>query len=100
MEYISTSAFLWSCGILLTIIVGLIGFIVRHIIGNQREVKLELSAEQHRIQEEMTEIKENYLDRFGKVYKMIGESTTEIKCEINKLGLAVCEIQTTLKLNK
>ena len=104
---INLSTFLWAIGILITIIIALIAFIGRFVIKfndamNNKfeiaisEIKIDLKEENketliaHKeIEADMKEIKENYLTRFDKIYKLIGEGNASLLELINKLRLEV-----------
>lgn len=102
---VSIDTFLWTCGTLIGILVLLIGFIVNHILGFNKEmntkmvtsineIKLELKEEvkeitidQKEVNKEMKEIRENYLHRFDKLYKLISEGNVRTNESINQLRL-------------
>ena len=86
---IETATYLWTCGILLTIIFTLIAVLYGNIYNKQVKMC-----------EEMQEIKDNYLDRFAKIYAAINKGNSEIKDQISSLHILLTEVQTTQKTTK
>lgn len=100
---ITLDAFMWTCGILLTVIIALIGFIVNYILKSQAasaksaenainslkvefsEYKTELTALVNVVKKEQDEIKFNYLKRFEIVNDNVHNTKEEIIGKIHDL---------------
>ncbi len=106
---ISLDAFMWSVGILLSVVIALIGFIVNYILKSQSTAsksmettifnlkaelyawKLEVSNSVIAVKKEQDEIKYNYLKRFDGVNTNIYNVKEEVISKLHDLHTLLIE---------